>query len=86
MALSKFSVLIFQPGICPFLGEAKMADKKKVELNLKITNEDGSVFYENPQTWPSVGPRGVITIQRALVGAQNAMLDVAEKVANSEAA
>jgi hypothetical protein len=71
-----------------FYGEVKMAntDKKKVELSLKITNADGSVFYENPQVWPSVGERGVITIQRALVCAQNAMLDVAENVAKAKMA
>lgn len=58
-------------------------NRKKVELNLKVTNEDGTSFYENVQTWPSVGERGVIAIQRALVGAQGAMLDVAEEVANN---
>lgn len=60
------------------------AESKKIELTLKITNADGSVFYQNQQTWEEVGSKGMITIQRALVGAETAMLDVAESVAKGQ--
>jgi hypothetical protein len=60
--------------------EEKMSQGSKVEMTLKVTSPDGKVFYETPHTWENVDKLGVITIQRALLGALSSMLDVSEKI------